>query len=439
MGVPNKCSEDPCLSIIVPVYQVAPYLEKCVASILGQTFSDFEVLLVDDGSTDGSGAICDALVQKDARVRVIHKENGGVSSARNIGLDAARGRYIGFVDADDWIEPAFYEKLVRNLETHPEADFCIGGVRDVYPDGRVCQHYAKTLEYQVMTAEQAMTYVGERNHFTCYVWANLYKREVFQSLRFWETLDHSEDLVLIMELLEKVRSVVYDPAPLYYYRQRDDSRVHRLFSYEDSQMRAIEYIFAHVKMGHEAWQYFRRRYLRAAMRLIFPLYFENMGKAEEHLLAICDGLQYCANVDISDFAEDEQDLMRRLTSGRDGFFACLDALREDFYRQIATIRQSSKRVYLYGNGRLAGYLKRAFADQHLSYDGIVVSDGQAQQTAEQECEVVPLSKLEGPLEDAVFLLALGPVSAKKVKEQLAQRGYKRCYWPSLFHYLMKWR
>ena len=130
--MPEKCPVAPRLSVIVPVYQVAPYLEKCVASILGQTFSDFEVLLVDDGSTDGSGAICDALAEQDVRVRVIHKANGGVSSARNAGLDAARGRYIGFVDADDWIEPAFYEKLVRNLRLlHRRRARCLSGRQDL--------------------------------------------------------------------------------------------------------------------------------------------------------------------------------------------------------------------------------------------------------------------------------------------------------------------
>lgn len=434
----EKCPVAPRLSVIVPVYQVAPYLEKCVASILGQTFSDFEVLLVDDGSTDGSGAICDALAEQDVRVRVIHKANGGVSSARNAGLDAARGRYIGFVDADDWIEPAFYEKLVRNLETHPEADFCIGGVRDAYPDGRICRHYTKTLEHQVLTAEQAMTYVGERNHFTCYVPLNLYRRELFQSTRFLKGLDHSEDLVMTMELLMRTRFVVYDPSPIYYYFQREGSRVHQPFSYENSQMRALEYIFEHVKMEYEARWYFQRRYFLAAIRLSIPLYFEHFGGMDESLLAMCDGLRYCADMDVSDFAEDEQDVFRCLTSGRENFFDCLDALRDDFYHQIATIRQDAKRVYLYGNGRLAGYLKRAFADLHLPYDGIVVSDGQVQRTAEQEREAVPLSKLEGSLADAVFLLGLGPASAKEVTEQLAQRGCTRCYWPRLFHYLM-WR
>ncbi|OOL43593.1 glycosyl transferase family 2, partial [Enterococcus faecium] len=104
--------------MIVPVYKVEKYLRKCVDSILAQTFTDFEVILVDDGSPDNSGKICDEYAEKDNRVRVIHKENGGLSSARNAGIDVARGKYLGFVDSDDYIDEDMYEILYENLKIH---------------------------------------------------------------------------------------------------------------------------------------------------------------------------------------------------------------------------------------------------------------------------------------------------------------------------------
>ena len=437
--MPEKCPVAPRLSVIVPVYQVAPYLGKCVASILGQTFSDFEVLLVDDGSTDGSGAICDALAEQDARVRVIHKANGGVSSARNAGLDAARGRYIGFVDADDWIEPAFYEKLVRNMEAHPEADVCIGGISDVRADGSVHLHFQKKLERQMLAPESAMKLVGERNRLSCYTVDNIYRRELLHGIRFVEQIHFGEDLIFIMEVYRKSRAMFYDPSPMYYYLQRGDSKVHRTFSLENSQFLAIKYIFEHIDgIGAEARRLLQWRFFRDGLRAAISLYFEQRDQADERLLVICDSFKFCADLDFEEFSQEEQHLFRGFVAGREGFFASLAALCDDFYRQAAALRKSAERLYLYGNGRLAGYLKRAFADLHLPYDGIVVSDGQAQRTAEQEREAVPLSKLGGPLEDAVFLLGLGPASAKAVTEQLAQRGCTRCYWPRLFHYLM-WR
>ncbi len=115
----------PELSIIVPVYRVEPYLRRCVDSILAQTFRDFELILVDDGSPDGCPAICDEYAAKDSRVLVIHQENRGVSAARNAALDIARGSYIGFVDSDDWIDPQMYEKLITAIqENHRDVAIC---------------------------------------------------------------------------------------------------------------------------------------------------------------------------------------------------------------------------------------------------------------------------------------------------------------------------
>ena len=103
------------ISVIVPVYNVEGYLARCVDSILGQTYENLEVILVDDGSRDGSGALCDAFARQDHRVKVIHKPNGGLSSARNTGIDAAQGEYLAFVDSDDWLEPDAYAQMLARM------------------------------------------------------------------------------------------------------------------------------------------------------------------------------------------------------------------------------------------------------------------------------------------------------------------------------------
>ena len=108
----------PFLSVIVPIYRVEPYLKVCVDSILSQDFADMEIILVDDGSPDGCPAICDEYAREDRRVRVIHKENGGLSDARNAGIDAAKGKFLGFVDSDDYVHPRFYELLLQQLLYH---------------------------------------------------------------------------------------------------------------------------------------------------------------------------------------------------------------------------------------------------------------------------------------------------------------------------------
>ena len=132
----------PKVSVIVPVYKVESYLRKCVDSILGQSFSDFEVILVDDGSPDNCGAICDDYATRDQRVKVIHKINGGLSDARNVGLDVAIGQYICFVDSDDWIEQDLLKDNVAVLE-HSGADLSIFGFTEIYSDREVVHTQAK--------------------------------------------------------------------------------------------------------------------------------------------------------------------------------------------------------------------------------------------------------------------------------------------------------
>ena len=122
----------PKISIIVPIYNVEKYLDKCVSSILNQTFTDFELLLVDDGSPDRCGEMCDEYAKKDSRVKVIHRKNGGLSAARNSGIDAACGKYIGFIDSDDYIEENMYEHLY-DVITKYDADIACGGIFDTYP------------------------------------------------------------------------------------------------------------------------------------------------------------------------------------------------------------------------------------------------------------------------------------------------------------------
>lgn len=125
----------PELSIIVPVYKVEKYLPRCIDSILAQTFGDFELILIDDGSPDGCGRICDEYAQKDKRIVAIHQKNMGVSAARNAGLDIAHGRYIGFVDSDDWIEPQMYEVMMDAIRENG-ADMAVCGVRYADEDGK---------------------------------------------------------------------------------------------------------------------------------------------------------------------------------------------------------------------------------------------------------------------------------------------------------------
>ncbi|MDB7988600.1 glycosyltransferase [Faecalicoccus pleomorphus] len=212
------------LSIIVPVYQVEAHIDECITSILDQTFRDFELILVDDGSLDRCPAICDVYAQKYSRIRVIHQKNQGLSAARNTGLQAARGDYIGFVDSDDFIEASMYEKLLDNLERE-KADISVCGRYKVWGDKKIQEQ--KSNVYKVMDSAQALALMNTNvlGYFDVAAWDKIYKRSCFKGIEFPEG-KLCEDWFVMYKLFFNAHRIVYDSIPLYNYRQRTGSITH---------------------------------------------------------------------------------------------------------------------------------------------------------------------------------------------------------------------
>lgn len=209
------------ISVIVPVYKVEPYLRKCVDSIRTQTYSNLEIILVDDGSPDGCPSICDDYAAKDPRVKVIHKKNGGLSDARNAGLDICSGDYIAFVDSDDWIEPTMYESLLSNLK-YFDADMAFGGVADeLEEEGNVCT--LKVSDYgNDVFCEDNQSAMKRYFHGSWAAWDKLYKAFLFDEIRF-PVGEINEDEAIVLQLLEKCNRVCYTNEVLYHYMKRVNS------------------------------------------------------------------------------------------------------------------------------------------------------------------------------------------------------------------------
>lgn len=214
------------ISIIVPVYNVEQYLRKCVDSILAQTFTDFEVILVDDGSPDNSGAICDEYAKLDSRVRVIHKENGGLSDARNAGIEIAKGKYLGFVDSDDFIDKDMYEILYNDITSY-KADISSIEIVSVYDEK---YHYKNLPKKKVLlNQEEAVKAVLEGTQLYAYAWNKLYRREIFDKVRFFKGKTF-EDAYIIIDILLQSERIVVSNDEKYFYLQRVDSIMGKNFS-----------------------------------------------------------------------------------------------------------------------------------------------------------------------------------------------------------------
>ena len=209
---------EPKISIIVPVYKVEPYIHKCVDSILNQTFKDFELILVDDGSPDNCGKICDEYAQKDNRVKVIHKENGGLSSARNAGLDISIGKYIGFVDSDDYIEKDMYE-ILYNICEENKCDIVSCSSIIYFPEKTVINGGHGLI---IHNNEEAMRVMLEGELYDEVVWVKLFKKSVIGDIRFPVGKIY-EDTAFTYKVINNSKKVATIGEPKYNYIKHENS------------------------------------------------------------------------------------------------------------------------------------------------------------------------------------------------------------------------
>lgn len=264
----------PEISIIVPVYNVEEYLPKCLDTILNQSFRDFEVILVNDGSKDNSGFICEKYAKKDSRIRIIHKENGGLSSARNAGLDIAKGRYIGFIDSDDFIDLKMYEQLYNMIKIY-NADIAICSYECVSKHAIIKnKNYKDKLEeIKVFNNIEALNQTLEENGVEFIVaWNKLYKSSVFENLRFKEGKVH-EDEFIVHQVLYKSNIVVYTPKKLYYYLQRENSITGESFNIKRTDY--LEALTERIYFYNEKnLDYFKEKTEYQYLKLYFKYYFK---------------------------------------------------------------------------------------------------------------------------------------------------------------------
>ena len=209
------------VSIIVPVYNTERFLNKCVDSILKQTYSDWELILVDDGSKDNSGKICDEYVKADKRIKVVHKLNGGVSSARNLGLSMAQGKYVSFIDADDWVEPAYLEDFQLD---EIESDFYISGASyDVYD--KVYSQLGYKQKFCNDINNKKNQFIEQQLDENGYPWGKLYKLNIIRNnnLIFNSSLSMNEDHIFVLQYYCIINNLYIAPSSKYHYTVFDNS------------------------------------------------------------------------------------------------------------------------------------------------------------------------------------------------------------------------
>lgn len=212
----SEVDDSELISIIVPIYNVDRYLRRCIESIINQTYKNIEIILVDDGSSDSSPEICDKYKEKDSRIIVIHKENGGLSSARNAGLEVAKGTLIGFVDSDDYIASDMYEKLKANMDKYSsDISAC-----------QFCINYKYSKRVSIVCSEEKIFRGKEKfdnlKYIKAVAWNKLYKREIFRKIKYPDGKIY-EDHLIICDVLNAAKKVSFINETLYYYTMRRSS------------------------------------------------------------------------------------------------------------------------------------------------------------------------------------------------------------------------
>lgn len=276
------------ISIIVPIYNVENYIRKCVDSILAQSFSDFELLLIDDGSTDCSGTICDMYAHIDARVKVIHKENGGLSDARNTGIEAATGEYIGFVDGDDYILPNMYETLYKGIG-ESNADIATCGVKDIYQNTEK-SHRLENEVWQFEKKEIMVNWItGQRILIS--ICCKLVKASIMKEVRFKRGKTY-EDCFMAADLMLRVNHMWATNSSLYCYVHRTASITTRPYQEDkDNMLEATEYMYGVISEEYPDLKEeleFRRLfgYFATLDRMLFVKHFKELNQYKEVLAVL---------------------------------------------------------------------------------------------------------------------------------------------------------
>lgn len=287
------------ISVIVPVYNVEKYISKCIESIMEQTYKNLQIILVDDGSTDASGDICDTYAEKDARIQVIHKKNEGVVSARNTGLEAANGEYVGFVDGDDYIDIGFYKTLLEDMVEN-DVDFVHMGFRIESESTSTVYGNFETAKYR-LSQKSKIYFIGEGIfgksgviHITSSIWSKLFKTEFIRKChaKVPRELSYGEDMICLSICMLEGKSMYLHKTAMYHYVRRQGSLTDPAYVSKIIDISELYHGLKNIFIEYNVYEYLRS-YLENYIAISMLSAIKKIGKCVEHL-----SFYYLKNINI---------------------------------------------------------------------------------------------------------------------------------------------
>lgn len=419
------------ISVIIPVYNCETYISRCVDSVLNQSYRDFELILVDDGSTDSSGALCDGFLQRDKRVLVIHKKNGGASSARNAGLDLATGEYIAFIDADDWVDANYLDTLIAPTKMNQMIDIIVMP----WKKEEEFKNKVSIVKYQEeecnLKKEMACLQLLQIEAWRGWsVHSKLYRATLFQGLRFCQDLPVGEDLIINLELFYRASHVYYIPQSLYHYCYVNNfSLTHKIDveAWTKFLQMMVDYISARdvkICVTKEMFSEFCRVAAIFYMEWINRLILSGIEEKEKffRLANTIDGASKLIFTQLP---------QTPLFSLKAHFYAKPLKVYDNFQEMLRDLRHCGEGLYIYGAGEKAKRVVDFFDRKEITFNSFVVSDGQEnKELPDRGHPIIHLSELlllRKP-DDVTIFLALKDLFAEEVLQELSKYTFKRIYY-----------
>lgn len=406
------------LSIIVPVYNGEKFLERCLNSIVINLSDKIRVIVIDDGSTDASGVIADQYAAKYNNIYVIHQENAGLVASRSRGIAESRGKYISFIDADDWIDADYFDLYIDEMEADPTIDIAITGM---LRNDALGNTFGKADAYEEMVgSRQAIRNMCKKRRYHWYLWGKVYRRELFENLIVDEAVNIFEDLDRNWQIFSKANKVFYSGAKCYHYFQNTAGMTEQRCKINDNSWRVFKRIIGSGIEDLEVRQCMVNFYYQVYLRLLVELYFKHNDSSYAEISAHVKELgQTMKGIDIIPDCVDRE-IYNQTTETAE---LCMVFLRKLFSSMEATVlaaQESAKQLFVYGTGVVSLYVAEYIRRHNVKVAAYVVSDGQLRKQEFCGRPVYYLSDVSEK-EDSVFLLALSSNMHPIIRELLGAK------------------
>ena len=414
------------LSIIVAAFNAEKYIRRCIRSVLSQTLSEYELIIVDDGSTDKTSQICDEYAKNDRRVLVLRKKNGGPISARMEGLHSAKGRFITFLDADDWVDDDLYEKLLIPTRNNNQIDVVIASYTIDDDKGRCQNTFEKSLP-ELMTSDRALREMFLGQMFNWAGCGKLYRRNLAEQFRseWWSDISYGEDTEWNWKLLGSARGVFFSGESGYHYFDNANSLMHQNISmdmlvYIDRLERIISDIDFHEEL-YGIVNELLAVYCSARLIHIYQLDAGYEKETEKCRTALAKALDRRRD----SFSEKSRSKIKFALMGKEKYRKKIIEYQTEIINSYNAIRQEADDIYIYGAGMIGKWAAECLQEKKCDVRGFVVSDLKQN---DQFCKGIPVYSINEVSDktNIGFLVAVNKRYEKDIERILDQRGLE-CY------------